>query len=101
MQTARPYLASLKSDAAYETLTKWESAGVLCQLDGAGAGVVVSNVTWHEPATGSLPIPSEALEELGQYYDEILSHLRYWKKIRGIIEGIWIKHGQKPPEIGD
>ncbi|MCL2624274.1 MAG: hypothetical protein FWD31_11475 [Planctomycetaceae bacterium] len=101
MQTARPYLASLKSDAAYEALTKWESVGVLCQLDETGVGVVVNNVAWHTPETGASPVPSEALEELGQHHDEILSHLRYWKRMREIIERIWTKHGQESPETGD
>ena len=46
-----------------------------------------------EPGTDSakLPagVPQEALEELGEWYDEILSHLKYQKQTKGIIERIW------------
>ena len=96
MQANRPFLISLKSDAAYEVLKKWEAVGVCCRLNGLGTGVAVVNTTWAEPGTSNPPpVPKDALDELGQWHDEILSHLRYWKETREHVERIWVKHRDK------
>jgi len=107
-QPARPFLISLKSDQAYEVLTKWQAVGICCELDEAGLGVAVVNHTWPEPGKWDSPpppVPNEALDELGQHYDEILSHLRYWKDTREHVERIMGKsrgnNADGCPIIGD
>ena len=75
-------------DEAYSVLLRWQAVGIFCTLDEAG-NVVVTNCTW--PALGDsepLPVPSEALDELGQWYDEILSHLRYWCETKALCQQI-------------
>ena len=90
-QATRIFL--IDGDPAHAVLMKWQAVGVYCELDETGTGFDIINYTWPEPGTDSakLPagVPQEALEELGQWYDEILSHLRYWKETKDKIERIW------------
>ena len=94
MRTAkRSFL--MAGDPAYEVLYKWLAVGICCQLDEAGLGVTVVNCTWPTPGKFDSPsplVPNEALDELGQWHDEILSHLRYWKETREQWERIMTKH---------
>ena len=90
-QANRPFL--IGGDPAYVVLKKWERVGICCTLDATGTDVVVTNYTWPKPGTTEThPVPEIALDELGQWYDEILSHLRYWKATREQVERIWVRH---------
>lgn len=95
----RPFL--IDGDPAKEVMDRWARQGIICELVdmAVGESVVVRNYTWptpdefgneveHHPEV----IPPEALDELGQYYDEILSHLRYWKQTRERWERIHQQH---------
>jgi len=89
-QANRPFL--IDGDPAYDVLMKWQAVGVCCVLDGTGQGFDIINFTWPEPGTTEThPVPETALDELGQWYDEILSHLRYWKATREQVERIWTR----------
>jgi len=78
-------------DPAKLVMDWWARRGVFPELDAVGNGVVIKNYSWSEPGTDQPPagVPTEALEDLGECYDEILSHLRYWKQTKDIIEKIW------------
>ena len=98
------------SDPAYAVLMKWQAVGIIPELNAVGDGIVVRNCTWPEPGTDQPPseVPTEAIEELGEYYDEILSHLRYWKQTRDLWERIHQQHefsdaykkGQADTQVG-
>ena len=82
-KATRPFL--MAGDPAHDVLLKWQGLGICCQLDEAGAGVAVINCNWPTPGTFDNPpppVPNDALDELGQWYDEILAHLRYWRATR-------------------
>ena len=88
--TTRPFL--MAGDPACEVLLKWQAVGVCCQLDETGVGVAVVNTVWPKPGTFDSPpppVPTDALDELGQWYDEILCHLLYWRQTREVVEKIW------------
>ena len=93
-KTIRPFLVA--GDPAYEVLQRWQAVGVCCLLNATGTGVAVVNTTLNP-----LPVPEDALDELGQWHDEILSHLRYWQQTRKTVERIWAKHCQETPDTGD
>lgn len=91
----RPFL--IDGDPAKEVMDRWARQGIICELVDMAMGreVVVRNYTWpdtdeagnkieHHPEV----VPPEALEELGEHYDAIRSHLRYWRETRDIIERI-------------
>ena len=88
-QATRTFL--IDGGPAHAVLMKWQAVGVYCELDETGTGFDMINYSWPEPGTDQPPagVPTEALDELGEYYDEILSHLRYWKETKDKIERIW------------
>jgi len=89
-------------DPAYGVLQRWQAVGVCCLLNATGTGIAVVNTTWPEPGTSNPPpVPKDALDELGQWHDEIMSHLRYWQQTRKAVERIWAKHCPKAPHTGD
>jgi len=83
----------IDDDPAKIVMDRWARRGVFPELNAVGNGVVIKNYTWSEPGTDSAKpqaiVPTEALDELGEWYDEILSHLRYWKETKDKIERIW------------
>jgi hypothetical protein len=83
----RPFL--LEGEPGWEVMRKWEAAGVFCFLDVSGRGVTVNRF----PTGESVPV--EALEELGEYHDEILSHLLWREETRRMAWRIWDKHTKK------
>lgn len=85
----------IEGDPAYAMLLKWQAVGIWCKLDALGTRVVVQNCTWPEPGTtDSLSVSADALAELGQWHDEILSHLRYWKETREQWEHVMARHNR-------
>ena len=86
-QATRPFL--IDGDPAHAVLLKWQAVGVCCVLDKTGYGFDIINCTWPTPEEPMPEVPPEALDELGEYYDEILSHLKYQKQTKDIIERIW------------
>jgi hypothetical protein len=90
-QAKRPFL--IPDDPAHVVLMKWQAVGICCTLNALNTGVAVRNYTWPMPGTSAPPpIPNEALNELGEWHDEILSHLRHWKETRNLWERIKAKH---------
>ena len=81
----------IDNDPAKIVMDRWARRGVFPELNTVGNGVVIKNYTWPEPGTDQPPatVPQEALDELGEWYDEILSHLRYQKETKDKIERIW------------
>ena len=79
----------IDGDPAKEVMDRWGKLGVIPVLNAMGNEIIVRNYTWPTPEEPTPEVPPEALDELGQYYDEILSHLRYWKETREIAERIW------------
>ena len=77
----RPFL--IDGDPAKEVMDRWARQGIICELVDMAMGreVVVRNYAWEV-------VPPEALEELGEHYDAIRSHLRYWRETRDIMERI-------------
>ena len=76
----------IDGDPGYVVLMKWQAVGVCCVLDETEQGFDIINFTW--PTTETPPVPEAASDELGQYYDEILAHLKYWKETREHVERI-------------
>ena len=89
-KTNHPFL--IPGDPGYAVLMKWQAAGICCKLDALGTGVTVVNCTFDKPPP---PVPKAALDELGQWHDEILSHLRYWRETRQDFERIRAKHNSQ------
>ena len=84
----------IDGDPAWVVLRKWQAVGVCCVLDETGQGFDIINCTWPEPGHFDDPpplVPDQAIDELGQYYDEILNHLRYWKETWSDFERIWAR----------
>ena len=80
----------IDDDPAKIVMERWARRGIIPELNVMGNGVVIKNYSWPETGTDQPPatVPTEALEELGEWYDEILSHLRYWKETKEIVERI-------------
>ena len=93
-KTNRPFL--IPGDPAWEVLKRWQAVGVCCKLDAMGTGIAVINCTWPTPGNFDKPppVPNEALDELGQWHDEILSHLRYWRETRKDFERIMARYNR-------
>ena len=78
----------IDGDPAKEVMERWARQGVICELN--SRGIVITNYSWPEPGTDAPPaeVPTEALGELGEHYDAILSHLNYQAQTKRTIERI-------------
>jgi len=82
----RPFL--IDGDPAKEVMSRWERQGIACELNTEGHEIIVQNLTWPGEGDALPQVPTEALDELGEHYDAIRSHLRYWRETRDIMERI-------------
>ena len=83
----RPFL--IDGDPAKEVMSRWERQGIACELDIEGHEIIVRNLSWPGEVETLPQVPTEALDELGEHYDAILSHLRHWRETRETIERIY------------